>query len=172
MTTSLAPFAGLSQDDFLAAAQGNLPKGLAWPRYQEAVQSAFWRAAGGTFKRLNDAISTFFGSELDPSQTVTYLPAWYARFGLPTIDWATTAQLQALLVWRLRDRGGFADSRYIAMMATLGVGITCAHPGGAAAYALTIHAPAALTADQRGTLVTLVTPRVRASVVLAFVYDL
>lgn len=173
MTTPLAPFAGLSQDDFLTAEQDLMPRGIAWPRATSYVITAFWRAIAGTFKRLNDAISNFFGQELDPNLTITSLANWYALLGLPDIDWATMPQLQALLVWRLLDmvgpRASFADSRYIAMMATLGITITVAHP---AAWQTVIHAPAALTPNVRATLVALITPRIRGGITLSFVYDL
>lgn len=169
MTTPLAPFAGLSRDNFTAVVQYLLPRGAAWPRAVSATQTAVMNAIAQGLVDFNTIISGFFGNELDPNQTLVYLPNWFVRFGLPTIDWATPAQLRALLNWRLQDKGGFANSRYISMMAALGVGITLVKT---AAYTQVIHAPAALTADQQGTLVALITPRMRATVSFSFVYDL
>jgi uncharacterized protein YmfQ (DUF2313 family) len=169
MTTPLAPFSGLSRDSFAAAVQNLMPRGMAWPRAADSIQTAVAQALAQGLVRFNTAISNFCGTELDPNETVVYLPNWFSLMGLPVIPWATIAQQQALLNWRLQDKGGFAPSRYIAMMAALGITIEVTKT---AAWTLSIQAPAALSAAQRATLGALVTPRMRAGTVFSFDYDL
>lgn len=117
----------LREGDFLAAAQALLPRGPAWPREPEAVQSLFWQAVGARFAALHARARDLLERESDPAQTSEMLGDWERAFGLPDdctpVTSDTTARRSALLA-RIAARGGQSRAYFIEVAAALGYTVT------------------------------------------------
>ena len=112
--------------DFAAGMQALLPRGRAWPRDPNAVQSQVIAALSPTAQRLAEAgaegLAALFPVGLD-----AMLPEWEASLGLPDPcagESPTLQQRQAQVLARLTDSGGASVDYFIAYAATLGFDIT------------------------------------------------
>lgn len=115
-----------SVDDYLAALQGLLPRGRAWPRDADAVPTHVLR---GLAQNLADFTSQANGLLVDafPATTDNLLPEWNETLGLPGLTGYTGDDLptqQAQVVAAFTDSGGQSSAYFIGLAATLGFPIT------------------------------------------------
>jgi uncharacterized protein YmfQ (DUF2313 family) len=115
-----------SNADFLAALQSLMPRGRAWPRATNAVQTMVLSGLAPTWQRVTAAANGLL-EDAFPSQTVDLLPEWQATLGLPDPcagSSPTLGQQQAQVLARFEGVGGNSAADYIAYAATLGYTIT------------------------------------------------
>lgn len=116
----------LRDADWLQAAQALLPRGPAWPREPEAVQTRFWTAIAQRLALLHQRARDLLERESDPAQTTEMLADWERAFGLP--DACTPANpdtnaRRAALLARITAQGGQSRAYFIAVAAALGYAI-------------------------------------------------
>ena len=108
--------------DFARAMQALMPRGLAWPREQDAVQTQVIDALAPTAQRVADAATNEIPDAF-PATTVSLIPEWQQSLGLPDPCLAiptTNAEAQAQIVAKLIDNGGQSISYFIGQAAALG----------------------------------------------------
>lgn len=113
--------------DFLAALQGLLPQGAAWPRDPEAMLTQLLDAMAERLAAVQGRIVTILEAESLPPATAELLPDWERAFGLPDICAAaddSTAARRAALVARVIEQGGQSRAYFIAYAAALGFVVT------------------------------------------------
>lgn len=163
----MMPFGALTGDDFLGAIKAILPKGPAWRRNPESIQIRFWSGVSDFLAALHTAIMQLFEIDLDPSQTVNLLSGFEEAYGIAPRG--SDDQRRARLVSVIADPGGFTADHYVALGAALGITITAARTG---AYAWAVHAPAALSSDDRAALEAVINLHNRVTCSVTFTYDL
>lgn len=116
-----------SQNDYASALGTLLPRGRAWPRASDTVQSAVLRALGRSFQRSdNDADNLIKGAF--PATATSMLSEWESTLGLP--DDCTIGEIggvsdrQRSVVSKLISNGGLNRDYYIRVAAALGYSIT------------------------------------------------
>ena len=114
--------ASYSADDYLAAFQALLPRGPAWPRETDALQTAVFRALAQSVERL-DADANELISNLFPGTSFTLLDEWEATVDLP--DQAagpapSTAKRQRAVAARLAGSQGFSRNAIRTFCGVLG----------------------------------------------------
>jgi uncharacterized protein YmfQ (DUF2313 family) len=113
--------------DFLAALQGLLPQGAAWPRDPEALLTQTLDAVAERLAAVQARIVTVLEAESFPPATAEMLADWERAFGLPDLcaDPADgTAARRAALVARVIEQGGQSRAYFIAYAAALGFTVT------------------------------------------------
>lgn len=110
-------------ESYSQALQALIPNGLAWPREQNAVQSAVIRALASSFQRSDsDAISLLRGAF--PATATVMLHEWEQSLGLPDdcsigeVD--TITKRQAAIVSKFLSTGGQSVEYFVSLMALLG----------------------------------------------------
>lgn len=111
-----------SSADFLAALQALLPRGKAWPRDPDAVQTEVADALSPTYARQSAASN---GLLLDspPFQLDQMLPEWEATLGLPDPcagEAQSHAQRVSQVLAKLSGPGGQSVAYFIQLAALLG----------------------------------------------------
>jgi uncharacterized protein YmfQ (DUF2313 family) len=160
-------YAELTSDDFIGAVEALLPPGPCFPRDPDSWQTRFYSAIALFFWQLHQDIIRFFDQETDPNRTQDMLPDWQAAFGI--IARGTEDEQRAQLAAVIADPGGFTAAHYVALAARIGIAITVVATG---AFTWTVHAPLALSADDRAALETEIAKYNRATCVVTFTYDL
>lgn len=160
-------YSTLTSDDFLLAAQNLLPRGAAFPRSGSSTLTSCMRAVADLAYDLHLDIVNVFGNEADPNHADALLPDWQAAFAV--LARGTADQQHTQLVAAIADPGGFAASHYVALGASLGITITTQVTG---RFAWMVHAPSALSAEDRSALEALISAHNRASCIVSFAYDL
>lgn len=120
----LAP--SYTSDDFLAAAQGLLPRGAAWPRDLGRVLTSFWQAIGDTLA-AHAASAAHLLVDAFPPTTVQLLPEWQKTLGLPDPAWppAPTPAEQQDQVWiKFVVVGGQSAGYFTDLAASFGESVT------------------------------------------------
>src|ERR1700741_2867548 len=117
-----APYANLSADDYLHAAQALLPSGAAWPRDPNTILGKYTSAVANVAWLAHQMLAELFVIALDPAKTNTMLPAWEAAFGITARG--STAERRMNLEPVTADPGGFSRAHYVALAAAVGVDIT------------------------------------------------
>lgn len=115
-----------SVDDFLAALQNLLPRGRAWNREPDSVQSKALRGLVGVFRAVNVDDAQLL-EDAFPATSSFLLPEWEAALGLPDPcagPSTTIAERQEQVVAKLTDNGGLSASRFVALAAQLGYEVT------------------------------------------------
>ena len=115
-----------SQDDYLRALQGLLPRGEVWPRDPDATLTQILRAIAASPARL-DARASALLVDAFPATSAELLPEWEASLGLPdpcTGPLSTVQQRRAAVVARLTSRGGASIAYFVGVAAALGYTIT------------------------------------------------
>jgi uncharacterized protein YmfQ (DUF2313 family) len=110
------------KDDFLAAIQGLLPSGRAWPRDPDTVMTAVLDGWARAYNRVNARQANLL-IDAFPLSTVELLPEWEATLGLPDPCLGpapTVQQRQAQVLSRFTDPGGQSIGRLTAVAASLG----------------------------------------------------
>lgn len=157
----------LSADDFLDAVWALLPPGRVFARNTYSWHVRFFSAIADFFWQQHQDIVGLAFRETSPTTTQDMLPEWQAAYGISPRG--SEDDQRAQLVAVITDPGGFTEAHYVALGATLGITITAVATG---AFAWTLHAPAALSADDRAALETLIRLHNRATCVVTFTYDL
>lgn len=117
----------LRQADWLAALQGLLPQGLAWPRTAGATLTRFLDALALRLESLHARTLDLSERESFPDLAGEMLVDWERAFGLPdpcTPANADTAARRAALVARIVAQGGQSRAYFIGVAAALGHAIT------------------------------------------------
>lgn len=114
-----------SVNDYVAALQALLPRGLAWPRDASATQTAFFTGIAPSFQRVNADANQLLVDAF-PATVGDMLPEWNLTLGLPgalgyTGDDLPTQQQQ--VVAALTDSGGQSAAYFIGLAASLGLTI-------------------------------------------------
>jgi uncharacterized protein YmfQ (DUF2313 family) len=120
------PAPNLSIDDLLASFQRLLPRGLAWPREADAVQTQALRALMPTTKRQVDRSNNLLVDAF-PASTLELLPEWELTLGLPDPCAGATPTIEnrrAQVKARFAARGGQSAAYFIQFAANLGYAIT------------------------------------------------
>ena len=107
--------------DYTAALQAMLPRGAAWPRDPDAVQTAVVGALANTPNRV-DASAVALLVDAFPATAVGLLPEWVAALGVLLVG--STAAQQAAVVSALTGSGGQSIAYFVALAAAAGVAIT------------------------------------------------
>lgn len=109
-----------SQDDFFHALQHLMPRGRAWPRDPDAVQTKLL-AGIATSQATAHARQSALLDDAFPATAAGLLPEWEATFGLPDPCIGTpqtVAARRALVVSRLAARGAIEGSQSVARLVT------------------------------------------------------
>jgi uncharacterized protein YmfQ (DUF2313 family) len=125
--------------DYLGAIQALLPRGRAWPRDADAVQTKVLGGLAATPARLDEAAIQLL-VDIFPATTVALLPEWEATLGLPDPcagPEPTIALRQAQVLARFLGFGGQSVPFFIAFAAALGFAITIQEYAGSTALANT-----------------------------------
>lgn len=112
--------------DFAAALQALFPRGRAWPREPDAVQSVVIAALAPTVQRHHARANQLLVDAF-PSSTLELLPEWEETLGLPDPCQGlspTISQRRAQVVARFAGRGGQSVPYIVAYAANLGYAIT------------------------------------------------
>lgn len=120
--------------DFATAFQKLLPRGKAWPRDPDAVQTQFWMAMAPTYQRQTAAALALL-LDSPAFQLNQMLPEWEAALGLPDICAGPNPSLEqrvAQVVAKFTLQGGQSVAYFIALAAKIG------YPG----VTITQYAPA------------------------------
>jgi len=125
MTTN--PYATLGPADFLAALQGLLPTGDAWPTDPEALLTQLLAGLAAEQASAHARAGDLSERESDPAQTAELLPDWERAFGLP--DPCVTApqtlqQRRRALLARIAATGGQSIPYLTAVAAAIGYTVT------------------------------------------------
>lgn len=118
--------AGLTAEDFLAAVQACIPKGLAWPRDREAVMTAFLAAMADLFGYAHGRTSDLSEFESFPASATQLLPDWEAAYGLPDECGPVPNLIEArraALVSRITQRTSPTPATFKAMAEAYGAGV-------------------------------------------------
>lgn len=114
-----------SVQDYTAALQALLPRGLAWPRDSSATLTATFAGLAPSFQRVNADANQLLVDAF-PATVDDVLEEWNATLGLPGIYGYTGADLptqQRQVVAALIDSGGQSAAYFIALAASLGLSI-------------------------------------------------
>lgn len=113
-------------NDYVRALQALLPRGLAWPRDANAVQTAVLSGLAPSLHRVNADANQLLVDAF-PATVDAMLAEWNATLGLPGATGYTGSDLptqQAQVVAALTDSGGQSAAYFIALAARLGLTIT------------------------------------------------
>jgi uncharacterized protein YmfQ (DUF2313 family) len=115
-----------SDADYLAMLQALAPRGRAWPRDPDALQTGTLAALAPTYTR-NGARAAALISDAFPVAPVELLPEWEASLGLPDPCAGVSPTIQARqqqVAARFIAGGGQSIAFFVAFAATLGYPIT------------------------------------------------
>lgn len=115
-----------TSDDLLSALQRHLPRGRAWPRDPNSVQTQTLAALALTFQRLTGRAANLLIDSF-PETTIELLPEWEETLGLPDPCAGvspTIALRQAQVIARFTSGGGQSIAYFIAFAKALGYDIT------------------------------------------------
>ncbi len=115
-----------SVDDYVAALQALMPRGLAWPRDAGAAQTALLAGLAPSFHRVNADANQLLVDAF-PATVDAMLPEWNATLGLPDLVGYTGDDLatqQRQVVTALTDPGGQSAAYFIELAASLGLTIS------------------------------------------------
>ena len=115
-----------SSADFLSAMQALLPRGRAWARDPDAVQSQALAGLAPVYA-AQLARSNYLLQDAFPAGAYELLPEWESTLGLPdpcTGPQPTVAGRRAAVVARFASAGGQSVSYLVGTAATLGYAIT------------------------------------------------
>ncbi|HDR9036130.1 TPA: DUF2313 domain-containing protein [Burkholderia vietnamiensis] len=116
----------LRASNFLSAIQALLPRGLVWPRDQDAVQTKALSGLAPSYER-NTARANYLLVDSFPGTALELLPEWEATLGLPDPcagPAPTLQQRRAQVVARLANGGGQSVQFYIDFAKSLGFDVT------------------------------------------------
>ena len=119
-------YCGLTAADYLAQAKALLPRGLAWPRDDDAVIAAYFGAISVGLERVNGHACKLLNAESFPCFSYELLPDWERAFGLPdpcAYEVTGLAERRATLCFKVTERGGQSSAYFIARAAVLGYGV-------------------------------------------------
>lgn len=108
--------------NFLSAIQSLLPRGLVWPRDQDAVQTQALAGLAPSYER-NTARANYLLIDAFPATTYELLPEWEATLGLPDPCAGVSPTVQtrrAQVVARFANSGGQSAAYFIQFAANLG----------------------------------------------------
>lgn len=111
-----------SDADFLSAMQGLMPRGRAWPRDPEAIQTKTLSAMAPTYRRNSDRSANLIADAF-PASTLELLPEWEESLGLPDPCAGASPTLQARraqVLARFTGNGGQSIAYFVAYAAALG----------------------------------------------------
>ena len=111
--------------DFVTRLQALLPRGRAWPRDPDAVQTAVLAGLALSYARSTAAANGLLVDGF-PATTVNLLPEWQQTLGLPdpcAVPSPTLQQQQDQVLARFVSVGGNSTQAYIDYAATLGYSI-------------------------------------------------
>jgi len=114
--------------DYTKALQGLLPRGRAWSREPDAVQTSVLSAFAPSFQRSNASANGLITGAFPATATTTsMLTEWEKTLGLPGRFGApvgTQSQRQAAVVASLTGLGGQSIAYFVTYAAQLGYSIT------------------------------------------------
>lgn len=116
----------LLAQNFLNAIQSLLPRGLVWPRDQQAVQTQTLMGLAPTYER-NTSRANYLLVDAFPGTTYELLPEWESTLGLPDpcADGSPSVQQRrAQVVARLANSGGASAAYFIQFAANLGYSVS------------------------------------------------
>ena len=122
-----------SQDDYGRSIQALLPPGKAWTRRAGANLTKLCTALGGTFARLDAAVTEALG-EASPDQATLFIDDWERALGLPDPcigQLPDIASRRALAFARDTDDGHTTPQSMVDLALTLGYAITIKEHRGA-----------------------------------------
>lgn len=123
----MSRFSGLTAAGFTAAIANLFPRGFAWPRDPDAVQTKVRQALGDIVFDLHARTMTFLDIEAFPDTTDGLLAEWETARGLPdacTPSGQTEDQRRGALLARVTDTGGLSRQHYIDLALYLGLTVT------------------------------------------------
>lgn len=112
--------------DYTGALQNLLPKGRAWPRDPDAVQTAVVGALATSFQRVNVGANELIADAF-PASSEYLLAEWQQTLGLPAEGTSlapTVVGQQAQVIAALSAVGGASVAYFIGVAATFGVAIS------------------------------------------------
>ncbi len=112
--------------DYLTALQALLPRGRAWPRDPDAVQTKALSGLTPAYERSDTAARQLL-QDTFPATAYAMLPEWEQSLGLPSICTGQLATIQArrnAVVAALTNYGGQSASYFIGQAAKLGYTVT------------------------------------------------
>lgn len=120
--------AAYSVADYTGALQSLMPRGKAWPRDTDAIQTAVLKGLAATFQRT-DAAANALLVDTFPATSVDFLPEWESALGVPgplgTLA-GTVAGQQAQVVAALSAVGGASIAYFVGLVLSLGFVATIA----------------------------------------------
>lgn len=108
--------------DFLAALQALMPRGRAWQRSTDAVQTKVLAGLAPSYERQT-ARANYLLIDAFPSTTYELLPEWESTLGLPDPCAGPAPSIplrRAQVIARLTNQGGSSVTQLIAFAAALG----------------------------------------------------
>ena len=112
--------------NYVSAMQALLPRGRAWPREPDAVQTAVLTGLAGSSRASNLAANDLLAGSF-PGTALALLDEWELSLGLPGVYGVTpgtTLGRQRAVVAALTDSGGQSTPYFITLAANLGFTIT------------------------------------------------
>lgn len=112
--------------NFLSAIQSLLPRGVVWPRDQDAVQTQALTGLAPTYER-STARANYLLSDAFPATTYELLPEWEETLGLPDPCAGAAPSIQARraqVVARFANSGGQSAAYFTQFVANLGYDIS------------------------------------------------
>ncbi|SOE82102.1 Uncharacterized protein YmfQ in lambdoid prophage, DUF2313 family [Caballeronia arationis] len=121
--------------NFLSAIQALLPRGVVWPRDQDAVQTKGLTGLAPTYER-NTSRANYLLTDSFPATTYELLPEWEETLGLPDPCAGESPTIQARraqVVARFANSGGQSAAYFIQFASNLGYEVTIENFGPARA---------------------------------------
>lgn len=115
-----------SAADYLAALQALMPRGRAWPRDADAVQTQVLSGLAPSYTRQNARANQLLVDAF-PTTTIELLPEWEETLGLPDPCAGVSPTVyarRAQVVARIKSQGGQSAAYFIALAASLGYVVT------------------------------------------------
>lgn len=160
-----APYADLTKENYLEAAQALLPRGPAWPRDDHATLTKYLNAVATVIWLAHKALTNLFVAELDPATADDLLPDWEEAFGVASLG--TKSERRARLTAAISNPGGFTAAYYVAVAHSVGVAISL--PTRTGPFTLEIQAPI-LSDEDRAAFEAFMRQHNRATCIISFIY--
>jgi uncharacterized protein YmfQ (DUF2313 family) len=125
----------LLASNFLSAIQSLLPRGVVWPRDQDAVQTQALSGLAPSYER-NTTRANYLLVDAFPATTYELLPEWEETLGLPDPCAGESPMVQtrrAQVVARFANSGGQSAAYFVQFAANLGYEVTVQNYGPARA---------------------------------------
>jgi len=114
-------------DSYAQGLANLLPKGLAWPRHADAVQTKVIKGLTKVWGFVDSRAADLLERESDPRLTIELLPDWERNWGLPDPCYSaplSIAERQNALVTRMTIEGSASRQFFIDQAANIGYNIT------------------------------------------------